>query len=56
MLGFLNSKVANEILKVINPTIHCQAGNLRVMPILPIEYENKKQVILLTQKNIKVSK
>ena len=32
-LGFLNTPIASEIIKIINPTIHCTAGNVESMPL-----------------------
>lgn len=58
LLGILNSKVCNEVLKIINPTIHYQAGNLRNLPILEILENNKEKEIIpkLVYDNIEISK
>ena len=57
LLGFINSKLNNEILKIINPTIHCQAGNLRVLPIVESEKIDINILInKLVVENIDVSK
>ena len=33
ILGLLNSKIGEEILKVIAPTVHFQAGDIKVIPV-----------------------
>ncbi len=37
-LGFLNSKIAEYILKCKNPTLNCQVGDIKALPIL---FDNK---------------
>ena len=49
VLGMLVSKIAFEFLKVLNPTLHFQAGNLSSLPLpniltLPLEECNKKAI------------
>ena len=51
-LGFLNSKIAGDLIKIINPTISFQPGNLSALPFI-IDNERKvyieKIVHVLTQ-------
>lgn len=54
ILGFLGSKVANYILKVVNPTLNVQAIDIQQLPIL--EIPNKDEVIRLVEENIAISK
>ena len=35
VLGFLNSSMAGELLQLLNPTLHFQAGNIASLPYLP---------------------
>lgn len=50
---FLNSKVSNYILKVLNPTINFQKGNIAN---LPFEFKNKKIITKLGRENTVLSK
>lgn len=53
--GFMNSKCAAELLKMVSPTIHYQAGAIAKIPIKKsIEYDNS--VIGLVRENVKLSK
>ena len=52
-MGFLNSKVANYYLKVLNPTINILSYNLNSLPVL-IDTKNKKTIEDITFKNIKI--
>lgn len=53
ILGFLASKVCYNILKMLNPTINFQAGNIKSLPIPPLE---DSFIINLTKRNITISK
>ncbi|MFH4731788.1 BREX-1 system adenine-specific DNA-methyltransferase PglX [Vibrio diabolicus] len=35
VLGYLNSSIAGDLLKLLNPTLHFQAGNIASLPYLP---------------------
>lgn len=50
---FLNSKISNYILKVLNPTINFQKGNIAN---LPFEFKNKKIITKLGRENTVLSK
>lgn len=53
LLAILNSNVSVEILKIIAPTMHFQAGDIRVIPVAkPIEIIPQEKV----EENIKLSK
>ena len=39
VMGFLSSSVCNEILKLLNPTVNYQAGNIKSLPVV-IDREN----------------
>ena len=54
VLGFLGSKVANYILKVVNPTLNVQAIDISQLPI--IETEDKSYIITLVRENVSESK
>jgi type II restriction/modification system DNA methylase subunit YeeA len=43
-LGFLNSKVCQEILNLINPTLNYGAGTIALLPILKIDNETIKNL------------
>lgn len=54
ILGLLNSKIAAHFLKVINPTLNFQVGNISGIPVKFIDNENLKlqieQIIQISQK------
>ena len=45
MLAYLNSKIAVEILKILNPTIVFNVGDIANIPLIEIEDENDKLII-----------
>lgn len=49
LLGFLCSKIAHFILKILNPTLNFQAGNIKSLPIMML---SKKESIEQSTKNI----
>lgn len=55
LLGFLNSKIAGTLIKILNPTISFQPGNLSSLPLIICE-EKKKFVEEQVQKAIQLSK
>ncbi|WP_100332650.1 BREX-1 system adenine-specific DNA-methyltransferase PglX [Bacillus xiapuensis] len=52
ILGFLNSIVASKLLKIINPTLNFQPGNISN---LPIKFWESNKVINFVVENIKIS-
>ena len=54
ILAILNTKVSNEILTVINPTLNYGAGSIANIPIIIVE-EKKKQVEKLSENCVQVS-
>ena len=53
VLGIMNSKIGQYILKILNPTIHTQIGNIVNIPIL-LDVDHNTTFIL--QSNLKISK
>ena len=53
LLGFLSSSVCNEILKLLNPTMNYQAGNIKSLPVL---FGHREEVNQLVNQNINLSK
>lgn len=53
LLGVLNSKVVIEFLKIIAPTMHFQAGDIKVLPLAE-GYENVNEAII--KKCVELSK
>ena len=51
ILGFLSSSVCNEILKLLNPTVNYQAGNIKSLPIL---YKNAELIDAIVEQNISI--
>ena len=49
VLGFLMSSVCNELLKLLNPTINYQAGNIKSLPVL---FYNKEDVEKCVRENV----
>jgi len=57
LLGFLNSVVSEEIIKVMNPTISLQNGNVDEIPVIfPEDTATKECIEKLVKKNIEFSK
>jgi type II restriction/modification system DNA methylase subunit YeeA len=57
ILGILSTKLANNLLNIINPTLNFSWGVLEVFPIVfPKSQEIKDQIDILTQKSINISK
>lgn len=54
-LGYLSTKIANQILKIINPTINCQVVDVQRTPII-IDEGRKAEVISLAKECIETSK
>ena len=54
-MGFLNSKVAEHYLSVLNPTINILSSNVNDLPII-IDLENKLHIEEITRENIKIEK
>ncbi|MEH7248593.1 BREX-1 system adenine-specific DNA-methyltransferase PglX, partial [Neobacillus niacini] len=54
LLGYLCSNLTVELLKVINPTINIQVGDIRVLPVKIIEDKNKLNELVTNC--IKISK
>jgi len=55
ILGFLSTKIANAILKIINPTINCQVDDIQRTPLL-IDNEKSNYVKELSIENTVLSK
>ena len=53
LLGFCNSKIATNILNMLNPTINFQGGNIAQLPII---IGNKDKVETIVDENIAISK
>ena len=53
LLGYLNSKVPNEILNGINPTMAYNVGDVAIIPYIKIAYNGINNIVL---KNIDISK
>lgn len=55
LLGFFNSKVANRLLNVINPTMNYNVGDVESIPFIEDE-SIKDEVESIVEENIKISK
>ncbi|QBJ76911.1 BREX-1 system adenine-specific DNA-methyltransferase PglX [Aquitalea sp. USM4] len=55
LIGFLNSKIASKMLKIINPTLNFQAGDIGRLPI-PSKTNNKEHIAALVEKCIAISR
>lgn len=53
ILGLLSTKVAYTVLKILNPTINFQAGNIKSIPLIQ---QNKVKIESLVNHNISISK
>jgi hypothetical protein len=54
-LGFSNSVIATEIIKLLAPTMNCQVGDISKLPIIH-SHEYQDEVVNLVKENIAVSK
>ena len=55
--SFLSSNLAFYFLRIINPTLAFQIGNIKSLPIIfPESIETKQKIDQLTQQNIDISK
>jgi len=55
LLGFANSSVVTEMLRVLAPTINFQAGNIADLP-LAVDAQRKPEIEALVRENIALSK
>ncbi|AEB99696.1 BREX-1 system adenine-specific DNA-methyltransferase PglX [Selenomonas sputigena] len=55
LAGFLNTKIANDILRIINPTINTGSGTVKSIPVIKSKTQQKK-VDELTNQNISISR
>ncbi len=53
LLGFLSSSVCNEILKILNPTVNYQAGNIKSLPVIMDREAEIKSIVL---ENVDIAK
>ena len=53
LLGFLSSTVCNEILKILNPTVNYQAGNIKSLPVLK---DREDEIKCLVLENVDIAK
>lgn len=53
ILAFLSSNVCNYILKMLNPTLNYQAGNIKS---IPIKFDNDYMISDLSNMNVEISK
>lgn len=53
LLAFLSSSVCNYILKILNPTMNYQAGNIKSLPII---IEDRLHVSSISRRNVSLSK
>lgn len=56
-LGFFNSNLANNIFKILNPTVNLQVNDVKNLPILfPMEQSQEYEIEELVEENIEISK
>ena len=55
VLGFLSTKIASNILKLINPTLNCQVVDIQRVPIINSN-DQKDKIIEISTSSIKESK
>lgn len=53
LLGFLNSKIANTLLKILNPTIHYNTGDMEKLPCIDGKDDYIQQIV---ENSIDISK
>ena len=55
LAGLLNTGMANDFLKVLNPTINCGAGTLRLVPVI-LDDSKRDLVSFIVEENVQESK
>ncbi|OWT33741.1 hypothetical protein BGI41_00845 [Methanobrevibacter sp. 87.7] len=55
ILGFLNSKISNLYLNILNPTINIQTRDIKLLPII-IDDKYKRKIEILVRENIQICK
>lgn len=55
-LAFCNSSTAAALLKVVAPTLHCQIGDVSILPLLQVSDATGEKVVEITELNIDVSR
>lgn len=55
IMGFLSTKIANNILKIINPTLNCQVVDMQNLPII-LNNEEMEKVESISKKSVFISK
>ena len=55
LLGFFNSPVAQNMMKVLNPTMSLQNGDMDKLPII-IDKDKKEEIDRLSRENVEISK
>lgn len=53
LLGFLNSKIANTLLKILNPTIHYNTGDMEKLPCIDVDNYMIRDIV---KNSIEISK
>lgn len=56
ILGLLNSKIAYEILILLNPSVNFQNGDIKKIPIVTLSDEKREKINEIVEKNIELSK
>ena len=56
IFGFLNSKANKEIIKIIAPTLNFQIGDIKKIPIIKFDAEDRNCIREIVNMNIKISK
>ncbi len=55
-LGFLNTKLSNEIITLLNPTLNTNIGDITSQPLRPVSTEEKNLVVSIVHECIATSK
>ena len=55
-MAVLNTKIADSIFKILNPTMHLPAGTLAKFPFMEVTSCYKNEIISIVKKNISLSK
>lgn len=56
VLGFANSKVNQTILSIISPTVNYEVGHIASLPILYMSEQDREEINILVEENIRLSK
>lgn len=56
IIGYLNSKIAQQVIRVVNPTINTNIGDICMQPVDYLKMKERKIITELSEQNIQMAK